>query len=124
MLKDDVTPSPSDPANAQGGSWMLEATTEKSTVASQFLLCVLALVGEQFDVADELNGAVLSLRMRGCRISVWTKGAPSPKESQTTLRQLSEFLDCKPASIQFQLHADASSSQPKKSTSLKSLFAF
>lgn len=33
----------------------------------------MALIGEQFDEADEICGAVVSVRQRQDKISLWTK---------------------------------------------------
>jgi translation initiation factor 4E len=42
---------------------------------------MLNMIGEQFEDADEVNGAVVSVRVRGDRLALWTKHSKA-KEAQ------------------------------------------
>lgn len=47
-------------------------------------LQLLAMIGEQFDHGDEICGAVVNVRNRQDKISIWTKNATN-ETAQVTL---------------------------------------
>lgn len=49
------------------------------------VLQVLAAIGEQFDVGDEICGLVISIRYQEDIISVWTKNAHNQEAKQKIL---------------------------------------
>jgi len=49
---------------------------------------LLALIGEQFDHGDEICGAVVNIRGKQERISIWTKNA-SNEAAQVNRKDLS-----------------------------------
>ena len=56
LFKDGIKPTWEDPANKNGGKWMVRL---KKGLASRYWEdTVLAIVGEQFDVGHEICGAV------------------------------------------------------------------
>ncbi|KAI7880153.1 eukaryotic translation initiation factor 4E [Lichtheimia hyalospora FSU 10163] len=71
LFKQGVRPVWEDDANIQGGKWIVRL--KKGLATRYWELLVLAIIGEQFDVNDEICGAVLSIRSSEDIISVWNK---------------------------------------------------
>jgi hypothetical protein len=73
LFKDGIQPMWEDAANARGGKWVLRM---KKGVASQLWEeTLLAMIGEQFDVGNEVCGAVMSVRYHEDNLSVWNRTA-------------------------------------------------
>jgi translation initiation factor 4E len=73
LFKDGIKPTWEDPANKQGGKWMVRL---KKGISSRYWEdIVFAIIGEQFDVGHEICGAVCSVRNNEDIISVWNKNA-------------------------------------------------
>lgn len=73
MFKNDIAPVWEDPANKDGGRWIIKL---KNGLASKYWeILVLAVIGEQFDVGHEICGVVISVRNGEDRIAVWNKTA-------------------------------------------------
>lgn len=67
-----------DPANREGGRWLIQVMKEKRNEMLDFywLELLMAIVGEQFDEgSDYICGAVVNVRQKGDKISLWTKDA-------------------------------------------------
>ena len=65
------------------------------------------MIGEQFSEPSEICGAVVSVRQKGDRISLWTRTA-SNEVVQTTLgRQMKQFMDLGDQRIGYMVHDDA-----------------
>ncbi|KAH0870829.1 hypothetical protein HID58_077851 [Brassica napus] len=77
-----------------------------SSVEDGGVLELLALIGEQFDHGDEICGAVVNIRGKQERISIWTKNASNEAAQVSIGRQWKEFLDYT-NSIGFIIHEDA-----------------
>jgi hypothetical protein len=73
VFKDGIRPMWEDEANARGGQWKLRV--KKGVAAHFWEELLLALVGEQFDVGNEVCGAVLSIRFHDDSVSVWNRNA-------------------------------------------------
>ncbi|CDH58851.1 eukaryotic translation initiation factor 4e type2 isoform 3 [Lichtheimia corymbifera JMRC:FSU:9682] len=71
LFKQGVRPVWEDDANIHGGKWIVRL--KKGLATRYWELLVLAIIGEQFDVNDEICGAVLSIRSSEDIISVWNK---------------------------------------------------
>ncbi|WOL16921.1 hypothetical protein Cni_G25709 [Canna indica] len=77
LFKEGIRPLWEDPANCNGGKWILRF---KKAISSRFWEdLVLALVGDQLDCADDVCGAVLSIRFHEDIISVWYRNASDHK---------------------------------------------
>ncbi|KAJ3281048.1 Eukaryotic translation initiation factor 4E type 2 [Rhizoclosmatium sp. JEL0117] len=70
LFKDGLRPTWED--QPTGGKWIVRL---KKGLASRYW--VLALIGEQFDVGDEICGAVISMRHQEDILSVWNQTAES-----------------------------------------------
>ncbi|CAI5720529.1 unnamed protein product [Hyaloperonospora brassicae] len=73
LFKTGIKPMWEDPANRRGGKWMVRL---RKGIASRYWEdLVLAIVGEQFDVGNEICGAVISVRYNEDIISLWNRNA-------------------------------------------------
>ena len=75
LFRDGITPTWEDPQNATGGKWIVRL--RKGLTSHYWEELVLAIIGEQFDVGDEICGAVLSLRHSEDIISLWNRSGDS-----------------------------------------------
>ena len=64
-------------AQVNGGKWIVRL--KKGVAARYWEDVILAIVGGQFNVGDEICGAVLSVRYNEDIISLWNKSAESRK---------------------------------------------
>lgn len=71
LFRDGVKPTWEDPQNQNGGKWMVRL--KKGLASKYWEELVLAIIGEQFDVGNEICGAVVSTRANEDIISVWNK---------------------------------------------------
>ena len=77
VFKSGVTPTWEDEANVNGGKWIVRI--KKGLADRYWESLIIALIGEDFDVEDEICGAVLSLRSSEDIISVWNRSADVPR---------------------------------------------
>ncbi|ESQ55611.1 hypothetical protein EUTSA_v10026131mg [Eutrema salsugineum] len=103
-FKHNIEPKWEDPICANGGKWTMTFPKEKSDKC--WLYTLLALIGEQFDHGDEICGAVVNIRGKQERISIWTKNASNEAAQVSIGKQWKEFLDYN-NSIGFIIHEDA-----------------
>ncbi|CAG7910980.1 unnamed protein product, partial [Brassica rapa] len=73
FFKNGIRPLWEDGANCNGGKWIIRFSKVLSSRFWEDLL--LALVGDQLDDADNICGAVLSVRFSEDIISVWNRNA-------------------------------------------------
>ncbi|KAI7871568.1 translation initiation factor eIF 4e-like domain-containing protein [Spinellus fusiger] len=71
LFKSGVRPVWEDEVNVHGGKWIVRL--KKGLASRYWESLVLAIIGEQFEVNDEICGAVLSIRGSNDIISVWNK---------------------------------------------------
>lgn len=106
LFRDGIRPMWEDDANREGGKWILRL---KKGLASRYWEdLLLAIVGEQFDVGDELCGCVLSCRFSEDIISVWNKQSinrNSCLKIRDTLRRVLELPA--EATFEYKPHVDA-----------------
>ncbi|KAF3966239.1 hypothetical protein CMV_009638 [Castanea mollissima] len=103
-FKDKIEPKWEDPVCANGGKWTLTFQRGKSDTC--WLYTLLAMIGEQFDHGDEICGAVVNVRARQEKISLWTKNATNEAAQVSIGKQWKEFLDYND-NIGFIFHDDA-----------------
>jgi len=107
LFKKGVRPAWEDEANAKGGSWVVEfpPRVDSELFNKAWLNTVLAMVGETFTDADDVNGLVASLRKPGNRLSLWTKSAANREMCLRIGSQWKKFLDLpKVSSFKYQAH--------------------
>jgi len=73
LFKDDIEPKWEHPDNTRGGKWVATIKSKKDELDKMWLWTVLALIGENFDEADNICGGVVSIRKGSDRIGLWTK---------------------------------------------------
>mmetsp|Transcript_35458 Transcript_35458/g.89109 ORF Transcript_35458/g.89109 Transcript_35458/m.89109 type:complete len:268 (+) Transcript_35458:629-1432(+) len=113
LFKDGVEPKWEDPANTQGGKWLLSqnAKGRHTTLDKRWLWTLLAVIGEAFSTdthTDEICGAVVSIRKSNDRIAIWTKNA-SDKEITLHVGQVFKRVLELPEKqrLGYQVHNDA-----------------
>ncbi|CAN1329515.1 Eukaryotic translation initiation factor 4E-1 [Linum perenne] len=89
-FKHKIEPKWEDPICANGGKWTV--TFPKGKSDTPWLFTLLAMIGEQFDHGDEICGAVINVRARQDKISIWTKNASNEAAQLSIGRQWKEFL--------------------------------
>ncbi|XP_062093327.1 eukaryotic translation initiation factor 4E-1-like, partial [Humulus lupulus] len=103
-FKFKIEPKWEDPICSNGGKWTM--TFQKGKSDTCWLHTLLAMIGEQFDHGDEICGAVVNVRARQEKISIWTKNAANELAQVSIGKQWKEFLDYN-ETIGFIFHDDA-----------------
>ncbi|KAI6244154.1 EIF-4F 25 kDa subunit [Aphelenchoides fujianensis] len=89
LFKKGIKPVWEDSANQKGGKWILRLKKGLSSRIWENLL--LAMIGEQFLVGEEICGAVCSVRNQEDILSLWNRTANSPgvtNRIRDTLRRI------------------------------------
>ncbi|KAF7635590.1 Pept_C1 domain-containing protein [Meloidogyne graminicola] len=89
LFKEGIKPVWEDPANRNGGKWILRLKKGLSSRIWENLL--LAMIGEQFLVGGEVVGAVCSVRNQEDIISLWNRSSnssPVTNRIRDTLRRV------------------------------------
>jgi translation initiation factor 4E len=73
LFKDGIKPVWEDEENCQGGKWILRL--KKGLASRVWENLVLAMIGEQFMVGEEICGAVCSVRNQEDIVSLWNRTA-------------------------------------------------
>ncbi|KAG2180464.1 hypothetical protein INT44_003468 [Umbelopsis vinacea] len=81
LFKQGVRPVWEDTMNVNGGKWIVRL--KKGLASRYWESLVMAIVGDQFDVGQEICGAVLSIRNSEDILSVWNQSA---HEGRTNLK--------------------------------------
>ncbi|ONK70351.1 uncharacterized protein A4U43_C05F32830 [Asparagus officinalis] len=103
-FKYGTEPKWEDPVCANGGKWTISCSRGK--VDNWWLQTLLAMIGEQFDHGDDICGAVVNVRAKQEKISIWTKNGLNEASQLSIGKQWKEFLDYNEP-IGFVLHDDA-----------------
>lgn len=103
-FKDKIEPKWEDPVCQNGGTWTISCPRGKSD--TMWLYTLLAMIGEQFDYGEEICGAVVNVRGKQERISIWTKNAANEATQLSIAKQWKEMLDYN-EQIGFVFHDDA-----------------
>ncbi|CAG8705781.1 9641_t:CDS:2, partial [Dentiscutata erythropus] len=89
---DKIKPMWEDPANANGGKWVI-SMRNPPLLDRCWTWLVCALVGEELDENDDICGAVMSRRIRGDRIAVWVRDKDNVGVINGIGRRLLKILD-------------------------------
>ncbi|CAG8614563.1 8425_t:CDS:2 [Paraglomus brasilianum] len=109
IFKDKIKPMWEDPANANGGKWVISMRNPQ-LLDRCWTWLVYALVGEELDEGDDICGAVMSRRLRGDRIAVWVRdkdNVPVINGIGKRLLKILDLLDEKGIGMDFQFNEDA-----------------
>ncbi|TYZ59211.1 hypothetical protein PybrP1_007144 [[Pythium] brassicae (nom. inval.)] len=91
LFKTGIKPMWEDNANRRGGKWMVRL---RKGIASRYWEdLVLGIIGEQFDVGNEICGAVISVRYNEDIISLWNRNADNSEALRTIRDKMQEVLN-------------------------------
>lgn len=93
IFKSGIKPMWEDPANANGGKWVLTMKNSPVLLDRCWSWLAMALVGEELEEGDEISGAVVSLRSKVDRIQVWTKSKDDVEKLNGIGKRLIKLLD-------------------------------
>lgn len=113
LFKSGIKPMWEDPANANGGKWVLTMKNNPQLLDRCWSWLAMALVGEDLDEGDEICGAVVSLRSKVDRIQLWTRSKEDVEKINGIGRKLVKLLDISEADgigLEFQVRISTSSS--------------
>jgi len=106
LFKKDVRPVWEDSENRQGGKWMIRL--KKGLASRYWEQLLVAILSEQFDVGEEVCGAVLSLRHSEDIISLWNKSATDTTGNLRMRETIKRVLDLPGETImEYKTHDDA-----------------
>ncbi|KAF9257718.1 translation initiation factor eIF4e [Marasmius fiardii PR-910] len=94
LFKEGIKPMWEDPANKDGGKWVLTMKNNPQLLDRCWSWVAMALVGEELEEDnDEICGAVVSLRSKVDRIQVWTRSKEDVERINGIGRKLVKLLD-------------------------------
>lgn len=95
-----------DDANKEGGRWTVRL--RKGLASRCWENLILAILGEQFMVGDEICGAVVSIRFQEDIISVWNKTAHDNNSTARIRDTLKRILNLPSNTImEYKIHNDS-----------------
>ncbi|XP_026490078.1 eukaryotic translation initiation factor 4E1-like [Vanessa tameamea] len=120
VFKQGIRPMWEDDANKMGGRWLisLEKKQRNSDLDRFWLDVVLLLIGENFEHAEEICGAVVNVRPKFDKIAIWTADTSKQQANLEIGRKLKDQLGIHGV-IGFQLHRDT---MVKHSSATKNLY--
>ncbi|XP_077470234.1 eukaryotic translation initiation factor 4E family member 1c isoform X2 [Stigmatopora argus] len=124
LFKDDIKPMWEDTRNKAGGRWLmtLNRVQRHNDLDRYWMETLLCLVGESFDDAsDDVCGAVVNVRHKADKISIWTSNCQN-KDAIMTIGQTYKNLLSIPnkAMLGYQSHEDTSS---KSGSTTKNMYS-
>lgn len=93
LFKVGIKPMWEDPANADGGKWVLTMKGVPLLLDRCWSWLTMAMVGEDFDDGYEICGAVVSLRSKVDRIQLWIRSKDDVERVNSIGRKLVKLLD-------------------------------
>ncbi|KAD7477916.1 hypothetical protein E3N88_01052 [Mikania micrantha] len=105
LFKAGIEPKWEDPQCANGGKWTV-TSNRKPGLETMWLETLMALIGEQFDDADEICGVVASVRPKQDKLSLWTKNAANEAAQMSIGRKWKEIIDVTDK-ISYNFHDDS-----------------
>ncbi|KAI9238869.1 MAG: translation initiation factor eIF 4e-like domain-containing protein [Podila humilis] len=117
LFKDGIKPVWEDPANANGGRWILTLQSKNSDLLDRcWMELAYALVGEQLDANDDICGAVLSRRTKADRLAVWVRDRENVTAINGIGKRLIKILDLSKEriSLEFQVTTNMGLSGPPR----------
>ncbi|XP_030385908.1 eukaryotic translation initiation factor 4E1 [Scaptodrosophila lebanonensis] len=119
MFKQGIKPMWEDDANIKGGRWLITVKNSKVVLDRLWLDILLMMVGETFEHASGICGAVVNIRAKSNKISVWTADGSNENEILEIGHKLKMLLHLQSHNLQYQLHSDA---MAKVNSSVKSVY--
>uniref|UniRef100_A0AAY4BLD4 Eukaryotic translation initiation factor 4E type 2 n=1 Tax=Denticeps clupeoides TaxID=299321 RepID=A0AAY4BLD4_9TELE len=106
LFKEGIKPMWEDEANKNGGKWIIRL---RKGLASRFWEnIILAMLGEQFMVGEEICGVVVSIRFQEDILSIWNKTASDQVTTSRIRDTLRRVLNLPPNTImEYKTHNDS-----------------
>ncbi|KAM6949196.1 eukaryotic translation initiation factor 4E type 2-like [Aplochiton taeniatus] len=106
LFKEGIKPMWEDEANRSGGKWIIRL---RKGLASRFWEnIILAMLGEQFMVGEEICGVVVSIRFQEDILSIWNKTASDQVTTSRIRDTLRRVLNLPPNTImEYKTHNDS-----------------
>uniref|UniRef100_A0AAQ4NUK2 Eukaryotic translation initiation factor 4E family member 2 n=1 Tax=Gasterosteus aculeatus aculeatus TaxID=481459 RepID=A0AAQ4NUK2_GASAC len=115
IFKEGIKPMWEDDANKMGGKWIIRL--RKGLASRCWENLILAMLGEQFMVGEEICGAVVSVRFQEDIISIWNKTASDQSTTARIRDTLRRVLNLPPNTImEYKTHTDSINDSPFKQT--------
>jgi translation initiation factor 4E len=106
LFKDGIRPMWEDDHNKNGGKWIVRL--KKGLANRCWENLILALLGEQFMVGEEICGAVVSVRFQEDLISIWNKTCSNQAVTSRIKDTLKRILNLPPSTIlEYKSHNDS-----------------
>uniref|UniRef100_A0A8C5GHQ2 Eukaryotic translation initiation factor 4E family member 2 n=1 Tax=Gouania willdenowi TaxID=441366 RepID=A0A8C5GHQ2_GOUWI len=106
LFKEGIKPMWEDDANKMGGKWIIRL--RKGLASRCWENLILAILGEQFMVGEEICGAVVSVRFQEDIISIWNKTASDQGTTARIRDTLRRVLNLPPNTImEYKTHTDS-----------------
>ncbi|KAF8700037.1 Eukaryotic initiation factor 4E, partial [Rhizoctonia solani] len=94
MFKEDIKPMWEDPANANGGKWVITMRNNPVLLDRCWSWLAMGLVGQELDDREDMIcGAVVSLRSRIDRIQLWIRQKDDVERVNAIGKKLVKLLD-------------------------------
>ncbi|KAG6333954.1 hypothetical protein ID866_5137 [Astraeus odoratus] len=109
IFKSGIKPMWEDPANANGGKWVLTMKNNPALLDRCWAWLAMALVGQEVEEGDDICGAVVSLRSKVDRIQVWTRSKDDVERLNGIGKKIVKLLDVSEADgigLEFQYNTD------------------
>ncbi|EDW76928.1 uncharacterized protein Dwil_GK20927, isoform A [Drosophila willistoni] len=121
LFKKGIRPMWEDAANKQGGRWVITLNkSSKNDLDNLWLDVLLCLIGETFDNSDQICGAVVNIRGKSNKISIWTANGNNEEAALEIGHKLRDALRLgRQNSLQYQLHKDT---MVKQGSNVKSIY--
>lgn len=104
LFKSHIRPMWEDDANKHGGRWTLSFGKRLSD--KYWLDTVLCLIGETFEHSDQICGAIVNVRPKNDKISIWTANYENSAAVMNIGRTYKARLGIRDIMIHYQLHKD------------------
>nr|XP_006823949.1 PREDICTED: eukaryotic translation initiation factor 4E type 2-like isoform X2 [Saccoglossus kowalevskii] len=106
LFKEGIKPMWEHDANKGGGKWIVRL--KKGLASRCWENLILAMLGEQFMVGEEICGAVVSIRFQEDIISIWNKTANDQATTNRIRDTLRRVLNLPPNTImEYKTHNDS-----------------
>ncbi|KAM9108065.1 eukaryotic translation initiation factor 4E type 2-like [Megaptera novaeangliae] len=106
LFKEGIKPMWKDDANKNGGKWIIQLW--KGLASRCWETLILAMLGEQFTVGEEICGALVSVRFQEDIISIWNKTASDQATTAHIRDTLRRVLNLPPNTImEYKTHTDS-----------------
>jgi len=106
LFKLGIKPMWEDEANNRGGKWIVRL--RKGLASRCWENLILAMLGEQFMVGEEICGAVVSVRFHEDILSIWNRSAGEQAVTQRIRDTFRRVLNLPPSTaIEYKAHNDS-----------------